>query len=246
MGMFSDVTTEGLEKTEDRLGGYSVLDTDAYPMTIAVAYAMQSAGGAKGIVIVAKDDDNKEYRETVYYTSKEGKNYYTTKESPDKKIPLPGMVTVDHVCLATTEKPLSEQTTEEKIVKVWNSEERKELPVSVPVLTGLTGKKVIFGIRKNLENKSVKQGSTYVPTAEERETNNIEKVFHFPTKLTMTEAQTDVKEAAFHDAWVEKNKGKVTDKRTIKDGSAGTAGRPSTGAPQDSGGGAGVKSLFGS
>jgi hypothetical protein len=245
MGMFSDAKTEGLEQTEDRLGGYAPLTTDAYPMTISVAYAGASSGGAKNVTIIAKDDAGKEYRETVYYTNKKGENFFTTKEAPDKKIPLPGMVVIDHICLAATEKPLADQETEEKIVKIWNSDEKKELPTSVNVITALTGKKVILGVQENLENKSVKQGDAYVATAEERKTNNIVKVFHFPTKLTMSEAQTGVKEAAFHDAWVERNKGKVQDKRTIKDGSAGTAGRPAGGAPADNGGGA-VKSLFGS
>ena len=49
MGIFKNLNTEGLEQAEDRLGGYSPLETDAYTGEIKMAYAGKSDGGAMKI-----------------------------------------------------------------------------------------------------------------------------------------------------------------------------------------------------
>ena len=38
MGMFDSLTSEGLERTEDRVGGFSTLLTDIYKGKIKAAY----------------------------------------------------------------------------------------------------------------------------------------------------------------------------------------------------------------
>ena len=109
-------------------------------------------------------------------------------------------------------------------------------------MTELLGQKIKLGILKQLENKSVKQGDEFVPTAETRESNAIDKVFHPEMNLTVAEARNGLEEPKFHDAWAEKNKGQTRDKRTIKDGAGGTAGAP----PKAAAGTAPArKSLFG-
>lgn len=79
--------------------------------------------------------------------------------------------------------------------------------------------------------------------------NTTEKVFHSPTKMTVKEATDGAEAPTFYDSWIEAHQGKVMDKRTIKDGEAGQAGRPgrSIGAPPTSGNSSGGerKSLFG-
>ena len=40
--IFGNLTTEGLEESQDRLGGFRVLDTDAYTGVIKAAYAGKS------------------------------------------------------------------------------------------------------------------------------------------------------------------------------------------------------------
>jgi hypothetical protein len=242
MGIFGNLTNEGLEEAQDRLGGFAPLETDAYDTTIKVAYAMQSAGGAHGVVLIG-DIGGREYRETLWVTNRKGENFLN-KDDKTKKVPLPGFTVVDDICLATTEKPLSEQPTEDKVVNVYDADAKKEVPKSVPVLTDLIGKTVTLGIVKQLVNKSEKQGDEYVPIADTREENVIEKVFHTPTKMTMVEARNGKTEASFFQTWLDRNKGQVRDRRTIKDGEGGSAGRP--GAPQAGATGAGPKkSLFG-
>ena len=234
---FGGLKKDGLEKTQDRLGGGYILDTDAYDAQIKVAYAIVSANGAQGVSLVA-DIDGKEYRETIYVTNRQGENFYLNQNDKSKKVPLPGYTTVDHICLCTTEKSINEQVVEEKILNIYDYDQQKDVPKSVPVLVDLIGQTVTLGIVRQLENKSAKDGNgAYQPIAETREINVIDKVFHTPTKLTMTEAENGKSEGEFYGKWVERNQGKTQDRRKIKDGAAagsGSPGRPTAGAPQAS------------
>lgn len=247
MGMFDGLKNEGLEKTQDRLGGFQIHDTDAYDSTIKMAYGIQSAQGAKGVVLEVDLGNGATYRETIYVTNRAGENFYLNPADKTKKVGLPGYVTMNDICLASTETPLDAQVTEEKIVKIWDNDAKAEMPKSVPVLTGLLGKPVTLGLLKVLENKSVKNETTgaYEPIADTREANQIDKVFHTATKLTMVEAEHG-NPATFYEKWVAKNKGNVSDKRKIKDGaSAGAPRGGSAGAPTAGGAPAGkAKSLF--
>lgn len=248
MSLFDDLKTTGLEESQDRLGGYRPLDTDGYEATIKLAYTGKSAKGAR-FVYLAADINGAEYRETIYVTNQKGENFFLNKDDKTKKVPLPGFTTVDDICLCATGKPLAEQATEEKQVKVYNPDTKTEEPKAVPVMVELLGKKVILGITKQLENKSDKVGDVYVPNADTREINFIDKVFDVETKGTVAEARRAQKGdkvtlGDFHTAWVERNQGQTRDKRTIKDGSAnGSAGRPGASSPPQAGGGE-RKSLF--
>lgn len=250
MSLFANLNTSGLEQSTDRLGGYSCHESGSYTGKIKVAYAGKSAGGAHSVsLIVNLDNNGGEYRETLYITNKNGQNFFLNKQDPTKKVPLPGFTIIDDICLVTTGKPLSEQSTEDKIINIWDSEAKKELPKSVPVLTDLIGQTVTLGILKQLQNKSEKVGNNYVPTAETREANVIDKVFHTETKMTVAEARQGAEAAKFHDSWVERNAGNTQDKRTLKDGAGGQVGAPkraeAPSAPPQSGAPA-RKSLFGS
>lgn len=248
MSLFGDLKNDGLEESQDRLGGFAPLDTDIYTGPIKMAYAGAAASGARSVTLIV-EHSGKEYRETVYITNKKGENFFINKDDPKKKVPLPGFTTVDDICLVTTGKPLCEQNAEDKMVKVYDPDQKKEMPKSVPVLTELLGQTVSLAIVKTLENKSIKSGDEYVDTAETRYTNSIEKVFHTESRMTVAEARNGAEKPAFWDAWVERNKGKERDKRTIKDGQAGAVGRPGkvpAGPPVAAGQAAPRKSLFGS
>lgn len=245
MALFNNLTTEGLEESQDRLGGFSPLETDIYTGTIKAMYAGHSQGGAMSVTLLA-DMGGKEYRETFYVTNKKGENFFLNKEDKTKKVPLPGFTIVDDMCLIATGKPLSEQESEEKVINIYDYDLKKEVPKSVPMLTELLGQKITLAILKQIENKNVKQGDEYVASAETREINVVDKVFHPELKLTVAEARNGQDEAKFHDAWSERNKGVTRDKRTIKDGAAGAAGTPpKAGASAAAGGAAPRKSLFG-
>lgn len=244
MSLFANLSGEGLEESQDRLGGFSPLDTAIYKAVIKAFYAGASDSGAMNITILA-DVGGKEYRETIYITNKEGKNYYFDKNDKDKtkKIPLPGFTIVDDICLIAAGAPLSEMETEEKIVKVYDSTAKAEVPKAVPMVTALLGQEVYLAIARNLENKTEKQGNEYVATAETRETNNIEKVFHPEQKITVVEARTGQTEPKFFEAWAERNNGVTRDRRSVKDGQGSTSGAPTKGGAAPAGQ-APRKSLF--
>lgn len=245
MGIFSNLTNEGLEEAQDRIGGFAPFTTDAYDGTVKLAYAGQSEGGAHNVTFIFAGIDGRDYSETIYITNRKGENFFLNKDDKTKKVPLPGFTVVNDICLATTEAPLAEQETEEKVVNIYDYDAKKEVPKSVQVLTALLDKPVTLGIVEQLENKSQKdQAGNYVPIADTRIVNFIDKVFHTATKKTMVEAMNG-QDAAFYAKWVERNKGQQRDKRSIKDGEAGASGRPPVGGPPAGGPAGKAKSLFG-
>lgn len=243
--MFKNLSTEGLEEAQDRLGGFRPLATDIYTGIIKAFYVTTSAGGAMGINLLA-DMGGREYRETFWVTNKKGENFFKNKDDPTKKVPLPGFTVADDICLITTGKPLSDMDAEDKMINLWDNEAKKELPKSVKMITEVIGQKISLGIVCQLVNKNEKVGDEYVPTAETREENFTDKVFHPEQKLTVAEARAGQEEAKFHASWLERNKDQTRDKRTIKDGEAGAKGAPRA-APTAAGASAAAprKSLFG-
>lgn len=224
--LFGSLTTDGHEEVTDRLGGFQPFDTDVYAGNIKAMYAGQSDKGARNVTVIA-DLGGREYRETIYITNKKGENWFKNKQDPSKKVSLPGFVTIDDICLIATGKPLNEQATEEKVVMVWDRDAGKEIPKTVPMLVDCLNQPIKLGIVRQLENKNESDGNGgYTPTADTREVNFIEKVFHPEMNMTVVEAKNGADSATFHDAWLERNKGQVKDKREIKDGEGGNAGRP--------------------
>lgn len=244
MTMFKGLSDKGLEQAQDRLGGFQPLNTDIYPAKIRAAYAGTSSGGAVSITILA-DAGGREYRETVYVTNKKGENFFYNPQDKSKKVPLPGFTVINDICLIAAEKPLAQMDTEEKVINVYDPEQKKEVPKPVQMLVDLIGKTVALGIVRQLENKSEKSGDGYVPTAETRESNFTEKVFHPELKLTVVEATNGKEKPEFWDSWLERNKDQVRDKRTIKDGEAGHKGAPKAAPAASSAAPAGRPNLFG-
>lgn len=238
--LFKGFSTKGMEEQGDRLGGGFLVDSDIYKMRVKVAYVGTSKGGAMSITFLL-DNNGQEYRETFYVRSKEGKPYYETKNK--QQAPLPGFSIVNDICLITTEKELEQQAHDQKVLNIWDSDAKKELPKSVHVLTDLAGKEVALGIIRRKVNKAEQDSSgKWVDTAESKEENITDKVFHPELKVTVTEAKKGM-EAKFWDAWLSKNKGQVPDKRTIKDDAPAASGS----APKPTSGGSAPvkKSLFG-
>lgn len=246
MSLFGNLKSDGLEESQDRLGGYSPLDTDIYTGTIKALYAGKSGGGAMSVNLVV-DVGGKEYRETLWVTNKRGENWFPNKQDKTKKVPLPGFTIADDICLIATGKPLSDQVPEERVVKIYNYDSKKEENTGVDMIVDAIGQKISLGILRQLENKNEKQGDEYVATAETKETNVIDKVFHPEEKMTVAEARGGATEAKFWDSWLERNKGQTRDKRTVKEGQAGGARTPAPKAGAAGGDAAAAprKSLFG-
>jgi hypothetical protein len=244
MTFFKNLSADGLEKQEDRVGGGGGLwDTGVYDGRIKMAYAGKYKSGAQFIALTLAVG-SREYRQQILITNGKGENYYT-KDS--KKIPLMGFSMIDSLCMLATESPLSAQDVEEKVINIYDFEQKKEVPTATPVLVSLLNQPITFAIEKQLVNKQEKNGNgDYVDTAEETEKNELQKFYHTETKLTITEAEAGLEEGVFYHKWKEANTdengvGKTRDRRKKASGGA-TSGKPpvpaaSSGAPK--------KSLFG-
>jgi hypothetical protein len=229
--LFSHLSADGHEPTVDRLGGSEALPSGVYEALIKLAYAGQSASGAHNVTLVL-DVDGRELRETIYFTSRTGDTFFLNKRDPSKKESLPGFVTLNDICLCLTEKGLLEQDSEEKTVKVYNSDQRKEVPTPVPVLKDLVGKKILLGILREIVDREKKNDSgVYVPTGETRTQNTIDRVFHPQTRQTVVEARQGVTEPAFHDLWKSHNDGKDRNRSNTTKQTAGQSGVGRPGMP---------------
>lgn len=225
--MFGNLTTEGLEKNEDRLGGAPSFPTNIYTGIIKQFYGIVAKSEAKGVELIV-EIDGKEYRETLYVTGgkdKGGTNFWTDKNG--KKHQLPGFAVVNDICLATVGKELKDMAFEDREVKVYNFEEKREERKAVPTAIDLIGETISLAIIETKENKQKKgdDGKYYDVAGETRLVNHIDKVFNTESRKTVTEALGD-KEAEFWDKWLEKNKDVQRDKTTASSGNGGSAGGP--------------------
>lgn len=241
MSLFKNLTSDNLEQTEDRLGGSYLHEAGIHIAKIKSAYAGKSAKGAMFIGL-SVDINGKEFREDIYITNRNGENFFLNKTDTTKKVPLPGFTIIDDICLIATGKPLSEQDTEEKVIKAYDADAGKEVNKSVDMLVDLLGQEVALGILKVLENKTKKEGDEYVVTDEERTYNTIDKVFHPTQKITVNEARNGQTEAMFWTAWADRNTGQVRDKRAKK---AGERPARNGGSASSSDNKPATKSLFG-
>ncbi len=240
--MFQNLKTDGLEEVGDRLGGAGTVPSGIYDAVIKVAYAGQSQGGAHSITVIA-DIGNREYRQIFYITNKQGDNFYLDKQDPSKKMPMMDFTTIDDLCLLITGEGLADQEDEEKVVKIYDFDQKKEVPTPVATLPALVGGKVKFAILREIVDKEKKDDSgAYQPTGETREKNSIDKIFHAETGRTVPEYRQEVDPGEFLDVWKAKNDGKDRDKSTKASGAAGASG---TGRPPAAGGSAPKKKLFG-
>ena len=235
--MFNNITTQGVEESGDRLGGFEVHPSNAYLATIKLAYGTESAEGAKGLVCHF-DLDGKEYRETFWVIGKNGHNYYEDKSG--KKQFLMGYTVANDMMLFATGKPLSEQNWEEKEVKIYNKETKAEEPKAAQVAVDALGQQVMIGLLLKERWKSVKTDNGYVDSDEVQQENSVDKMFHPENHATVTEITKNLELGEFFTKWVEKNKDKVRSAPAKKNAGGGTAGRPpaanggNSGAPQRS------------
>ena len=221
------------EEQEERVGGFRLIDSGIYDAKIKLAYLLKSDAGAIGVSFVF-DVDGSDYRETIWISNRNGETFYYKKDDKgnytDKKVQQPGYQRVNSICRLAIDKQLDEMQPEEKVLQIWNSEEKKEMPKSCEVLTELHGATVKLAILKVLENKSEKgDDGKYRDIAEDREINTIDGVMVAEGEYagaTVTELTKSKPIGVFMKSWDDANTGKVRDKRTIKDGAGAKSGRP--------------------
>lgn len=226
MSLLSGLTTSNdIAAEKDSVGGGFVLDSNLYNFTIKLAYLQKAASDALSLVVHLTTEDNKDVRQQFWMTSgkeKGCKNYYVDKKG-DKQY-LPGFNMANSLCLLTVGKEISEMVTETKVVNLYSSEAKAEVPTNVEMLTELLGKQVLGGLIKQIVDKTAKDAAgNYQPTGETREENELDKLFRERDGKTTAEILAQAPEAVFIETWKKKWVGQVKDKSTK---TAGTAGAP--------------------
>lgn len=227
MSLLAGLTTdESIKESKDSVGGgFTAKPSGIYDAVVKVAYITVAASGAKAVNLIA-DINGSEYRETIYITNKKGQNFYLSEDGT--KNYLPGFTTVNDLALLTTGQPLANAATENKVIKIWNKDQAKEVPTEVPCITALHGKPIRLGILEEITFKQVKDGNgNYVDTAETRTSNVINKVFHASTGKTVNEYKAKTETAEFIGKWKDKWDGKPNDKTAGKT-PKGSASAPRT------------------
>lgn len=244
MSLLSGLTTSNdIAAEKDSVGGGSVLDSNVYNFTIKLAYLQKAASDALSLVVHLTTEDNKDVRQQLWMTSGEKKgckNYFVDKNG-DKQY-LPGFNMANSLCLLTVGKEISEMVTETKVVNLYNSESKAEVPTNVEMLTELLGKQVLGGLIKQIVDKNVKDAAgNYVPSGETREENELDKLFRERDGKTTAEILAQAPEAVFIETWKKKWVGQVRDRVTKQ---AGTAGAPKAGSAPAGGTAKPQNSLF--
>ncbi len=237
-------TTAEVETETDFVGGGSrILESNIYDCTIETAYRLVSKAGAMGIALSFKTSDGRYYKQTVYITSgdKKGNKTYYVKEG--KNYNLPGYNQVNSLTLLTVGKKIDDLigATEDKVIKLWDNDLKKEVPKTVPMIMALKDQKVKLCILQQIVSKMIKKEGTdfYVPcpTGATKEENDINKVLRASDSLTVNEVKAKATSADFAEKWLKTNEGEVKTKlhKDAPKGAAATTSGGAASAPADAG-----------
>jgi hypothetical protein len=183
--------------------GKRTVDTGVYTGKIKLAYLDVSKGGANSVNLQI-ETNGKTVNFTDYVTSgkeKGCKNFYV---KDGKKFPMPGLVNMNELAVVVTGNELKTQTIEDKTIKVWDFDAKKELPQKRKVITSLCGQPIELAIMEIRENK-------YSDPKQPVFKNEITKVIHVGSQLTLAEKNAEKTEAVWAPKWADKNTGVVKD-----------------------------------
>lgn len=227
-----------IKQETDSLGGF-ILETDAYDMTIKMAYIDTSQSGAYSLNLEVVTGSGQTFKQSLWMTSgtaKGCKNFYLDKN--DEKQYLPGFNQANAICLLSIGKNIADTATELKTIKVYDGTQKKEVPMEKQVVMELLNQPITLAIEKQTVDKTAKNKTTgnYDPTGETRNQNEISKVFRTRDHLTVVEitgGATEASDDSFYHKWLAKNKGKTVNKaKGVKEGTGTQAPITDTGAPK--------------
>jgi hypothetical protein len=224
-----NTSTDVVAEKDTLGGGFGVMESGAHNFIIELAYLGQGASGAVSLNLHLKTPDGHTLRPSLWMTSgtaKGGKNTYTDGNGQQQY--LPGFIAANHIALLTTGKEIGAlaKNHEEKVINLYDFDAQGEVPTTVKMLVDLLEKPITLGLIKQIVDKNVKNDAgKYVPGGETREENEVDKVFHPQTRLTVIEAKAGVESPDFFEKWTAKWTG-VTRNRAKGVAAAGAPGMP--------------------
>lgn len=217
--------TTKVAEVKDTVGGGSfLLPSDAYKMTIDLAYISTSpATGAMALNLRCSNADRK-FRTTEWMISgdaKGNKSYYTNAKG--EAIELPGFTIANDIAVAVTGKGILDLEDTERVIPLYNRDLNADVNTPVPAIEALIGQEIVLGIHLCDISVTVKDNSgKYVPTADVKQENQVNKVFN-ADGLTQVEVKAGLDEPAFLNVWLDKFKDQVINRKDRNAPKAGTA-----------------------
>tara|TARA_R110000823_G_scaffold12076_6_gene40567 strand:+ start:121 stop:939 length:819 start_codon:yes stop_codon:yes gene_type:complete len=230
-------------------GGGGLLDTDVYMATIKTAYIQKAKASEATSIILLMDINGKELRSQTWVTNRNGEVTYKDKKTGEVKN-LPGFSQMNSLALLVAGKELGQLDSEEKTVKLYDFDAKKEIPQAVMCFTELHGETVAAAVQRQTVDKTAKNEATgsYDATGETRDQNEVVKFFAADKLVTISEVEMFIKSlgASFDEtvadghllkaigkmedasgvysaSWIEKNQGQTYVKAKGKAAGAGKA-----------------------
>jgi hypothetical protein len=213
-------TTTKSEEREPSTGSNWILESGVYPMIIDMAYRKEAASGSIGLHLHLKSKEHPTivHKERFTLTSghaKGQKNYFVDKEGVEKL--LPQMQMANELCQLAFDDPkteLAEYPREDKMIKLWDYDQKADVPVKVSAYVDLIGKEIMVGMVKIATNKRKQVGDKWVPTSGVKEYNEVSKFYHPESGLTAQEIEDGKTQPEHLEAWKEKHDHKTIDHYT--------------------------------
>lgn len=200
MSLFSKLKKDDSVKESGDFVGRKLLHSGIYDAKIKLAFQKKSAKGALGVEFHFEIGDRTEVQ-TIWVTKTTGE--YTYKNKQGDTMYMPGYILVDDICRLTIDQEISEIETEEKVVKLFNWEEKKELPQKVQAMTDLHGQEIKLCIQEAKEWRK--------DVGKVQDKNIIAKALFFEDGRTVTEIMTE-KDSKFAQDWLDKWEGQIYDR----------------------------------
>jgi len=227
---------DGIE--DDYLGGSYTFDSDIYEASIKACYMREAASSKAMSVNFLLDVNGKELRQQIWVSNRNGDFTYKDKKTKKDKN-LPGYNMMNSVALLVLGMELGDLEVEERTMKIYDVDAKKEIPQAVNCFVELHDKDVLVAVQKQVIDKTKKNDSTneYEPTGETREVNEIIKFFAPEKRVTISEVSEFIKglggdfdeivadgdllkgiskmpegSDGYAEAWLDKNQGSVYNK----------------------------------
>ena len=102
---------------------------------------------------------------------------------------------------------------EDKVIKLYDFEQKKDVQTTVKMFMDLVGKPVILGLQRKISNKVTKEGDDWVDLPEKKESLELGIAASASTRLTHAEtiAKVDSDAAAEMNTWTKRNAGRDWD-----------------------------------
>ena len=180
-----------------------ILGSAVYPAVIDVAYTTKSSKDTTGIVFHFKLENGRDFKTTLWVMSATGEYKW---EKDGRSGYWPGFLLFDEISTIVTGKSCDLlNPPEDKIINIWNYQERKEKPTEAKVLTELQGGKINLAILAQ-KRDHWEDSSKWV------EQNELDKVFT-PEGLSVNEKQSGATEGTIQTRWEDRFQFDVADRR---------------------------------